>query len=300
MAAKKTGKPPAAYVESFDGKNLALNLGMDNFHFSFNLRDSIFDNANRYYERGKRAKEKAQGALFALQDSKRKLAKIERELAEAEELKSLKPAEMIEALSKRKVEMENKEWYEKFRWYISSDGFLVVAGKDTVSNEVLIKKYTSQEDVVFHAEITGSPFVVIKAEGKPISEQALREAGEFAASFSRAWRENLGTADVYWVKVDQLSKSGPSGESVPHGAFFVVGKRNWYTQYTAKSGNRHNRWGRNQLCGWSSGSGESKNQSLRGDCSRRHSWQRAAQTDSQIPNAKAAQGTAGKSRQNID
>ena len=51
--------------------------------------------------------------------------------------------------------------------------------------------------------------------------------GEFAASFSRAWRENAGSADVYWVKVDQLSKSGPSGESVPHGAFAVVGKRNW-------------------------------------------------------------------------
>ncbi len=227
MAAKKTGKQPAAYVESFDGKNLALILSIDDFHFSFNLRDSLFDNANRYYERGKRAKEKSQGALLALQDSKRKLAKIDRELAEAEELKSLKPAELMEALSKRKVAMENKEWYEKFRWYISSDGFLVVAGKDTVSNEVLIKKYTAQEDVVFHAEITGSPFVVVKSEGKPVSEQALREAGEFAASFSRAWRENLGTADVYWVKVDQLSKSGPSGESVPHGAFFVVGKRNW-------------------------------------------------------------------------
>ena len=227
MAAKKTGKTPAAYVESFDGKNLALNLGMDNFHFSFNLRDSLFDNANRYYERGKRAKEKSQGALSALQDSKRKLAKIERELAEAEQLKSLKPAELMEALSKRKVEMENKEWFEKFRWCTSSDGFLVVAGKDTVSNEVLIKKYTTQEDVVFHAEITGSPFVVIKAEGREISEKVLREAGEFAASFSRAWRENLGSADVYWVKVDQLSKSGPSGESVPHGAFFVVGKRNW-------------------------------------------------------------------------
>jgi predicted ribosome quality control (RQC) complex YloA/Tae2 family protein len=227
MAAKETGKLPAAYLESFDGKNLALNLCMDNFHFSFNLRDSLFDNANRYYEHGKRAKEKSQGALSALQDSKRKLAKIERELAEAEELKSLKPAEMMEALSKRKVARENKEWFEKFRWFTSSDSFLVVAGKDTVSNEVLIKKYTTQEDVVFHAEIAGSPFVVIKSEGKPIGEQTLREAGEFAASFSRAWRENAGTADVYWVKVDQLSKSGPSGESVPHGAFFVIGKRNW-------------------------------------------------------------------------
>ena len=227
MAAKKAGKIPSAYVESFDGKNLALNMCIDNYHFSFSLRLSIFDNANEYYEKGKRAKQKSQGALSALIDSKRKLAKMEKELHEAEELKSLKPAEIMEALSKRKIEMANKAWYEKFRYFYSSDGFLVVAGKDTVSNEVLIKKYTEQEDVVFHAEITGSPFVVIKAEGNPISEQALHEAGEFAASYSRAWRENAGTADVYWVKVDQLTKSGPSGESVPHGAFFVAGKRNW-------------------------------------------------------------------------
>lgn len=227
LAAKKTGKIPEVYIESFDGRNLALNLCIDNLQFSITLRHSLFDNASEYYERGKKAKQKSAGALTALDDSKKKLARIEKELREAEELKNLKPAEIMEALSKRKLERENKEWYEKFRWFTSSDGFLVVAGKDTVSNEVLIKKYTKQEDVVFHAEISGAPFVVVKSEGKTISEQTLREAGEFAASFSRAWRENAGSADVYWVKLDQLSKSGPSGESVPHGAFAVVGKRNW-------------------------------------------------------------------------
>lgn len=228
MAAKKAGKEPMAFVESFDGKNLALNLGIDGFHFSLALRETLFDNANSYYERGKRAKEKAAGALTALIDSKKKLAAIEKELKEAEELKSLKPAQIVEALAKKKEEMANKQWYEKFRWFTTSDDFLVVAGKDSVSNEVLIKKYTKQEDIVFHAEITGSPFVVIKTEGKEVSEAALKEAAEAAASYCRAWRENAGTADVYWVKVDQLSKSGPSGESIPHGAFFVVGKRNWY------------------------------------------------------------------------
>jgi len=228
MAAKKAGKVPMAYVESFDGKNLALNLAIDSFHFGLNLRKSLFDNANAYYEKGKQAKQKAAGAMAALNDSKKKLAEVEAELQRAEELKSLKPAQIVEALAKRKEEMASKQWYEKFRYFTTSDGFLVVAGKDTVSNEVLIKKYTKQEDVVFHAEITGSPFVVIKAEGREVSEQALKEAAEAAASYSRAWRENAGTADVYWVKVDQLSKSGPSGESIPHGAFFVVGKRNWY------------------------------------------------------------------------
>lgn len=228
MVAKKAGKVPMVYVESFDGKNLALNLGIDTFHFNLKLRKSIFDNANDYYARGKQAKEKAQGAQTALNDSKKKLASIEKDLKEAEELKSLKPAQIVEALAKKKEEMANKQWYEKFRYFTTSDDFLVVTGKDTVSNEVLIKKYTKEEDVVFHAEITGSPFVVIKTEGKEVSEAALREAAEAAASYSRAWRENAGTADVYWVKLNQLSKSGPSGESIPHGAFFVVGKRNWY------------------------------------------------------------------------
>ncbi len=223
---KRAGKVPEVFVEGIDAKNVAVNFFLDGLRFSLSVRESIFDNANMYYERGKRAKAKSAGTVTALLDSKRKLARVQRELAEAEQLRSMKPAEMLEALAKRKI--ESKEWFEKFRYFTTSDGFLVVAGKDVVTNEILVKKYTQQEDVVFHAEITGSPFVVVKAEGREITDQALKEASEYAAAFCRAWRENAGSADVYWVRVDQLSKSGPSGESIPHGAFFVVGKRNWF------------------------------------------------------------------------
>jgi predicted ribosome quality control (RQC) complex YloA/Tae2 family protein len=232
LAVKKAGKPSEVLIESFDARNLALNLCVDDLRFSISLRRSLFENASEYYERGKKAKQKSAGAMAALEESKKRLAQTEKELQRAEELRSLKPTEIMEAIAKRKI--ESKEWYEKFRYFNSSEGFLVVAGKDTVSNEVLIKKYTKQEDVVFHAEISGSPFVVVKSEGKPIGEQTLHEAGEFAASFSRAWRENAGSADVYWVKLDQLSKSGPSGEFVPHGAFAVVGKRNWMRSVTLR------------------------------------------------------------------
>jgi predicted ribosome quality control (RQC) complex YloA/Tae2 family protein len=233
LADKTAGKMPEVYIEGVDAKNLVINFFVDDLHFGLNLRLSIFDNANEYYERGKRAKQKSASTVVALEESKRKLVKVERELAEAEHIRSLKPAEMLEALAKRKIEA--KEWYEKFRHFTTSDGFLVVAGKDVVTNDILIKKYTTEEDIVFHAEITGSPFVVIKAEDRQISDQALKEAGEYAAAFCRAWRENVGSADVYWVKVDQLSKSGPSGESVPHGAFFVVGKRNWMRNTSLKT-----------------------------------------------------------------
>jgi len=220
-----TAAKKESFVESFDARNLVANVCVDNLCFSLNLRRTLFENAAEYYKRGKKAKQKSAGALTALEESCRKLAEIEQSISEAEALKTVKPMEVMKELVKRKV--KRKEWYEKFRWFRSSDGFLVVAGKDAVSNEVLVKKHTKPDDAVFHADVTGAPFVVVKTEGKAPSEQALHEAGEFAAAFSRAWREGAGSADVYWVKPSQLSKSGPSGEYVPHGAFAVSGKRNW-------------------------------------------------------------------------
>jgi len=219
-----TAAKEASFLESFDSRNLLVNVCVDNLRFSLNLRRTLYENAAQYYERGKKAKQKSAGALTALEETRRKLAEVEQKIRRAEEHKT-KPVEVMEELVKRKV--KRKEWYEKFRWFTSSDGFRVVAGKDTVSNEVLVKKYAGDDDAVFHAEVAGAPFVVVKTEGKTASEQALREAGEYAAAFSRAWREGAGSADVYWVKPSQLTKSGPSGESVPHGAFAVNGKRNW-------------------------------------------------------------------------
>jgi predicted ribosome quality control (RQC) complex YloA/Tae2 family protein len=212
-------------VESFDARNQAVNIILEGLHFSLSLRKSLFENAAEYYDRSKKAKQKSNGAQSALDASRGKFAEAERSISQSEALALLKPEEEMRRLVKLKD--RTKEWFEKFRWFRSSEGFLVVGGRDSVSNEVLIKKHTAPEDMVFHAEITGSPFVVVKSEGKDVGEQTIREAGEFAASYSRAWREGTGSADVYWVKPDQLSKSGPSGEYVPHGAFAVYGKRNW-------------------------------------------------------------------------
>jgi len=224
-AAKQEGETQEKFYISFDSKNLAINVSVDDLPFSLSLRRTLYENANEFYDHGKRAKQKMQGVFRALEESKKKLAELEKQVCHVEALKTAAPAEALEELASRRVEA--KEWFEKFHWFTSTEGFLIVAGKDVVSNEVLIKKHTEPSDVVFHAEIVGAPFVVVKTEGKELGEQTLKETGEFAASFSRAWRENMGSVDVYWVKPEQLGKSGPSGEFVPHGAFAVTGKRNW-------------------------------------------------------------------------
>lgn len=226
QTAQASSKIVNKVFESFDQRNLAINLCIEKLRFSVNLRKTLFENAAEFFELGKKAKQKGTGALQALEESRRRLAELDQTLREKEQEKLVKPAELLEDFVKHKV--ENKEWYEKFRWFTSSEGLLVVAGKDAVSNEVLVKKHTDKDDIVFHADVTGAPFVVIKTEGRPVGEQTLREASEFAAAFSRAWREGLGSADVYWIKPEQLGKTGPSGEYVSHGAFAVIGKRNWF------------------------------------------------------------------------
>jgi predicted ribosome quality control (RQC) complex YloA/Tae2 family protein len=225
LSEKKAGLKPSVFFESLDAKGLTANVCVEGLIFGLELQRSLFENAASFYERGKKARQKLEGARAALEDSRRKLAEVEKKMHKAEELEQVKPAEAMQELAKHKV--KHKEWFEKFRWFVSSDGFLVVAGKDATSNEVLVKKYTEDKDVVFHADIVGAPFVVVKTEGKKPSEQCLREAGEFAAAFSRGWREGFGSVDVYWVRPEQLSKGGPSGESVAHGAFVVRGERNW-------------------------------------------------------------------------
>jgi len=223
LAEKKAGLKPSVFFESSDVKRLVVNVCVDGLRFGLSLRRSLFANAARFYERGKRAKRKLKGAKAALEGTSKNLEEVEVKIRGAEELERVKPVEAVKELAKRKV--KRKEWFEKFRWFVSSDGFLIVAGKDAVSNEVLVKKYTEDSDVVFHADVFGAPFVVVKTDGKEPSEQCLREASEFTASFSRGWREGFASVDVYWVKPEQLSKSGRSGEYVKRGAFVVHGRR---------------------------------------------------------------------------
>jgi hypothetical protein len=138
-----------------------------------------------------------------------------------------KQVTVAKAAQKPLAKRRKKEWFEKYRWFRSSDGFLVIGGRDATTNEILIKKRMEPDDIVFHAEIVGAPFVLIKTEGKNASEQTINEAAQLAASYSRGWREMLSAINVYWIHPDQVSKSPPSGQSLPKGAFMIRGTKNF-------------------------------------------------------------------------
>lgn len=124
-----------------------------------------------------------------------------------------------------------KEWYERYRWFVTTDGVLAIGGRDASSNSALIRKHLTEADIVFHAEVHGSPFFIVKnaatsaREGK--IEPSLQQVAKATVSFSSAWKNGLSSADAYWVMPDQVKKGAPTGQFLPKGSFVIEGKRNY-------------------------------------------------------------------------
>lgn len=181
------------------------------------LRKNASMNAQDYYLRAKKAAAKTRGAEKALADTLRKMEGLRKG-------SFMKKEGGIE----RKLAVE-KRWYEKFRWFYSSNGLLVVGGRDATTNEILVKKHVEKHDVIFHADVHGAPFFVIKnPEGVSIPESTMKETASAAASYSSAWKNGLGSCDVYYVNPEQVSKTAGSGEYMPKGGFMVRGEKKWF------------------------------------------------------------------------
>jgi len=125
--------------------------------------------------------------------------------------------------------LESKQWYERYRWFLTTDGKLVIGGRDASSNSAVIRKHMSEDDIVFHAEIHGSPFFLVKNATNNENEipNYIDETAQATVSFSRAWKDGLSSGDAYWVFPNQVKKGAPTGQFLPKGSFVIEGKRNF-------------------------------------------------------------------------
>ncbi len=174
-------------------------------------KKSLNENAGIYYEKAKKSKEKLKGAKIALTETESKISKAIRER---------------EHVKKSMKWPEKTFWFEAYRWFISSDRNIIVAGRDAKTNDKVVKRYLKDNDRYVHADVHGAPSVVVKNKEGDISEQSLEEACIFALAFSKAWSARIGSGSAYWVLPHQVSKTPMSGEFLPKGAFIVRGKRN--------------------------------------------------------------------------
>jgi len=211
-AVKEIREDEGTVVVEVEGKEIELDF-----------RESVEENAESFYE----TKKKADDKLEKIKEKKKEIIQEEKSLKEKEK-EEFTEEEKERAKPREKIKVREEEgWYKKYRWFRTSEDFLVVAGKNADQNEELVKKKTEKDDIVLHAEVEGSPFAVIKTEDREVTPLAIREASEFCASFSKAWARGLGNVDVYWVRPEQVSKDAPSGEYIGKGSFMIKGEKNY-------------------------------------------------------------------------
>lgn len=131
------------------------------------------------------------------------------------------------------TEIRKKNWYERYRWFFTTDGYLTIGGRDAASNSAVVRKHLEKGDKIFHGDIFGSPFFILKdAEHAP--DRSMNEIAHATVCFSRAWREGLYGVSAYWIHPDQVKKSAPSGEFLPKGSFTIEGQRNFIQSETLR------------------------------------------------------------------
>ena len=173
---------------------------------------SIEQNAVVYFEKAKKAKKKLSGLKKAIVDTRKKILEMEKSAV----------------IAKAPARKRKRQWFEAFHWFVSSNGFLVIAGKDAKTNEIIVKKHLGKGDMFLHADVHGGSACVVKSNGSEIPLQTLQEAAVSAGVFSRAWKQGIAGVDVYAVSNEQVSKHAMAGESLGKGAFMVYGERKWF------------------------------------------------------------------------
>lgn len=179
------------------------------------LAHSAYANATRYYDQKRFAAKKQQKTI----ESQGKALKS----AERKTKQTLKEVQLIHSINKaRKV-----YWFEKFYWFITSENYLVIGGRDAQQNELIVKRYLRAGDLYVHADLTGASSVVIKnPTGDPVPLKTLADAGTMAVAYSVAWEAKV-VAAAWWVHHDQVSKTAPTGEYLTTGSFMIRGKKNY-------------------------------------------------------------------------
>ncbi len=207
-----SGHPQAQMLQSLDVTG-DMKAVFDGVELDVSAGKTVPQNAQTYYDLAKEMRRKAEGAKVALQAT--------------EQLKAGK-TEQRKKRSAQQPRRRKPKWYERFRWFYSSDGILVIGGRDADTNEEIYAKYLERRDLVLHTDAPGAPLTVIKSQGEAVPESTLLEAAQFAVSYSSIWKAALGSGDCYLVSGDQVTKTPEHGEFLKKGAFVIRGERRYF------------------------------------------------------------------------
>ncbi|KAF2457376.1 hypothetical protein BDY21DRAFT_320628 [Lineolata rhizophorae] len=205
-----TGNGPSK-ISAKDDKRLAIDI---------DLGLSGWSNARQYYDQKRSAalkEEKTiQASAKALKSTEKKVTSDLKKALKQEKdvLRPLRP----------------QLWFEKFYYFISSDGYLVLGGRDPQQHDTLYHRHLRKGDVYVHADLDGAAVVIVKnnsdTPNAPIPPSTLSQAGHLSVVTSSAW-DSKAVMSAWWVSYDKVTKTGLTGEYLGPGKFVVKSDKNY-------------------------------------------------------------------------
>ncbi|KAJ5859057.1 hypothetical protein N7534_004334 [Penicillium rubens] len=182
---------------------------------------SPWANASQYYDQKKQASEKEQRTT---QSSAKALKSHEKKVT----------TDLKRGLKKEKQVLRQARtpfWFEKFIFFISSEGYLVIGARDAMQSELLYRRYLSKGDIFVHADLEGATPIVVKnragSADAPISPSTLSQAGNLCVATSSAW-DSKAVMSAWWAHAHQVSKIAENGSGImPTGVFQIKGEKNF-------------------------------------------------------------------------
>ncbi|MCR4806400.1 MAG: NFACT family protein, partial [Lachnospiraceae bacterium] len=184
------------------------------------------ENSKRYFDRYGKLKRTEEALNVQTEQTKSEIEHLESILTsldiarEENDLTEIRE-ELIQAgYIRKKRTGKTKELKSKPFHYVSSDGFHIYVGKNNLQNDYLTFKLAGGNDWWFHAKKIPGSHVIVKAEGRPLTDKTFEEAGALAAYYSKG--RDQDKVEIDYVQKKEVKK--PAGAKPG----FVV----YYTNYS--------------------------------------------------------------------
>ncbi|KAH3903094.1 Rqc2p SCDLUD_000706 [Saccharomycodes ludwigii] len=187
---------------------------------NIDLELSAFANASRYFNIKKENRTK-QSKIE--KNQKMALKNIERKVTKDLHHKLKEQHDVLKRL-------RNPYFFEKYYWFISTEGYLVMMGKSDQETDQIYSKYITDEDIYITCNDVGSAkrapraFIINHTKDEAIPPNTLMQAGVLIISASDAWSKKVSGVASWWCKCKNISKFDPHDKNrvLESGSFSIL------------------------------------------------------------------------------
>lgn len=170
-------------------------------------------NAQKYYKEYRKKQVAEQKLTGFIELAEEECAYLETVLDEIERAQSSSDIAEIKKelaemgyLKKRLAKNKNSKPLPPYE-YVSDDGFEIFAGRNNIQNDKLTLKESRKNDMWFHSKDFPGSHIIVKTDGKELSEKTIIQAAQIAAFHSK--ESNSSNVAIDFTVVKNVKK--PSG-----------------------------------------------------------------------------------------